>query len=657
MVPLVCKYQFGPFELSTRAHELRKQGRKLKLRPQAYQILLLLLEHAGEVVTREQVRDRVWASDTFVDFEHGLNTAVKELRGVLADSAQEPRYIETLPKLGYRLIAAVERIAGPASAESAATGASIPASQGSGQELSSPLPPRTWPRKSWALAAIAVVAGAAIVFSYGWVRSRTAKGGEKAAEAKTRSTRLMLAVLPFENLTGDAAQDYFSDGLTEEMIAQLGRLDPEHVGVIARTSVMHYKHTQEPLDQIGRELGVQYVLEGSVRRDSGRVRVTAQLVQVRDQASVWTREYDRDLIGLLDLQAEIAREIAKEMGVTLGSGLKAPATATAVKPDRAAGVYEAYDLYLKGRYYWNKRTADGFGRAADYFQKAIAKDPQFPRAYAGLANTYGLMSTWGVAAPREVMPKARAAALRALELDDSLAEAHVSLALIAENFDYDWTKAENEFRRAIELNPEYATAHQWFAEYLSWQGRFDEALAESEQARQLDPLSLIIATDHGAILCFARQYDRAIEHLRAVVEMDPGFARARQIMALSYTHQGKFAEAFAVLEGQPKQEDELSAWPWAWKAYVYGRWGREPEARTALAKVEETARLSGSDPALPLLIAYLGMGRADQSMALLEKAYQERSNAVVGMKVAPWFDFLRSDPRFQELLNRAGLAK
>ena len=351
----------------------------------------------------------------------------------------------------------------------------------------------------------------------------------------------MLAVLPFENLTGDPAQDYLSDGLTEEMIAQLGRLDPEHLGVIARTSVMHYKHTTEQAGQIGRELGVQYVLEGSLRRESDRVRVTAQLVQMKDQTHIWSRQYDRELKSLLALQGEIAQETADEIQLTLGKGHKLWATDRKVASPTS---YQAYELYLKGRYFWNKRTKDGFQQAADYFQQSIANDPNYARAYAGLADTYALMSSWSFVPQTEAIPKARAAALRALQLDDSLAEAHTSLALIAENYDYDWQTAEKEYRRAIQLDPQYATAHQWYAECLSFQGRFPEALEESERARQLDPLSLIIATDHAVILYFARQYDRAIEQFRAVLAMEPNFARAHMVV-YPYVEKGMFPEALA----------------------------------------------------------------------------------------------------------------
>ena len=335
----------------------------------------------------------------------------------------------------------------------------------------------------------------------------------------------MLAVLPFENLTGDASQEYFSDGMTEEMIAQLGNLDPQHLGVIARTSVMHYKNGKAPLDQIGRELGVQYVLEGSVRRDADKIRITAQLIQMKDQSHLWARRYDRELNSTLALQSEIAQEIAGEIQHALG----ADKFTFAAEPQRPLTSYEAYDLYVKGRYFWNKRTGDGFEQAINYFQQAIAKDPNYAQAYAGLADSYILFAAYSGQPPADFLQKARAAATKALRLDDGLAEAHTSLALITENYDWDWPAAEKEYRRAIELNPNYATAWQWYAEYLTWLGRFDEALRASERARELDPLSLIIASDNGMIFYYSRQYDRAAAKLNAVLEMDPNFSRAHRV--------------------------------------------------------------------------------------------------------------------------------
>jgi TolB-like protein/Tfp pilus assembly protein PilF len=348
---------------------------------------------------------------------------------------------------------------------------------------------------------------------------------------------MMLAVLPFENLTGDAAQEYFSDGLTEEMITQIGKLDPHYLGVIARTSVMHYKNTVTPLSQIGDELKVQYVLEGSVRRDPEKVRITAKLVKVADQSPAWTREYDRDLTDLLALERDIAHDIAAEIQLTLEEGRGAVAGMT-------PQAFHAYDAYLKGRYYWNKRTIEDLREAIRQFEESIAADPGEARAYAGLADCYLVLPGYEMAPQALYVSKARTAALKALELNENLAEAHTSLALLMVNDDWDWTAAEREYLQAIELNPNYATAHHWYAELLMWTGRFDEALHESERARLLDPLSLIIAADNGVILLFSRRYDLAEKKLASVLELEPNFPRAHMIRFV-YTETGAFDKALA----------------------------------------------------------------------------------------------------------------
>ena len=638
--------RFGDdFELDLRSYELRRLGRRLKLERIPMELLVLLVEQRGQLVTREQIIERVWGNDVFLDTDNSINAAVRKVRQVLRDDPELPRFVQTVTGRGYRFIAPVLPPAPEAGAVSAADAvvsqppASAEGAIGKESSRERGVQARTF------LPVIAVlgvlIALVALGAYWRWSRSRV--------RPAPSSARLMLAVLPFENLTGDAGQDYFSDGMTEEMITQLGRLDPEHLGVIARTSVMHYQHSRAPLQQIGHELGVQYVLEGSVRRDSGNVRITAQLIQMKDQSHVWARQYDRELKGLFTLQGEVAHEIADEIQLTLGDPHRFNAAHRTVPP--STGSYEAYDLYLKGRYFWNKRTYEGFQQAAEYFQQAIAKDPNYARAYAGLADTLGLISVWQWGPPTELMPKARNAAVKALELDENVAEAHTSLALIAENYDYDWPTAEKEFRRAIQLDPGYATAHQWYAECLSFQGRFDEALAESERARQLDPLSLIVATDHAVILYYARKYDRAIAKFRAVIDMDPHFARATTIIS-AYVAEGRFAEASEeVKRGLPPDD---SPWTCSTKAYVYGRWGQTAQAEHELAKLKRMIR----DPdAWDFALPYVATGRKDQAIAVLQKAYAKRSNVVLMLKVEPVFDPLRDDPRFQDLLRRVGLAQ
>jgi TolB-like protein/DNA-binding winged helix-turn-helix (wHTH) protein/Tfp pilus assembly protein PilF len=649
-----CKYQFGPFDLRVQARELYKHGVKLKLRPQAYHVLALLLEHAGECVTRDELQKRVWPSNTFVDFENGLNTAIKQLRASLNDSAVEPRYIETLPKLGYRMIAPVTYEAGAEAAERAAeiaqdsdgeklaregaVAASVP-------QLSPPvaITARNW---RWAVAALLSVVALA-----GWIAYSKWPRGRPAAQAAVHNGRTMLAVLPFDNLTGDETQDYFSDGLTEEMIAQLGKLDAKEFGVIARTSVMHYKHTSEKIDKIGGELGVQYVLEGSVRRDADKVRINAELIEVGGQRQLWTQEYDRELTNLLVVQAEIAREISDSIELTLGSAQRGDAAGNVALTPAA---YRAYDLYLKGLYFWNKRTAPGLQQASVYFQQATAQDPSYAPAYAGLANSYTLMTSYGVSPAAIHMPTARAAAVKALELDDKLPAAHCALALILENYDWDWSTAEKEYRRAIELNPDYATAHQWYAELLMWRGRFDEALRESELARTLDPLSLIIATDQGALFYFSRQYDRAIEQLQGVLEMDPTFPRAHMVIN-AYVEEGRYAEALAILDDWQRAAGPGAGRSWEF-AYIQGRSGQKQKARAELRNLEAENLKQPIDPASWAFVN-LGLGDNDAALGWLEKAYAQHSNGLTSLKVEPAYDPLRGDPRFQELLQRVGLAQ
>lgn len=626
--------RFGVFEANIPERELRKHGTRVRLRGQPFCILSMLLERSGQIVTRDEMRQKLWPADTFVDFEHSLNSAIKKLRAVLGDSPDNSRYIETVPRVGYRFVAPVEEV--PLPGQSAPE---VPANPAESQTQGAPhVAHRRWPRL--VAGSVALLGLAAITFAW------------RSAHLQPAGGKVVLAVLPLSNLTGDPNQEYFGDGLTEEMIAQLGQVDPDHVSVIARTSVMHYKGSSEPLPQIGSELGVQYVLEGSVRRDSGRVRINAQLVRVKDQTPVWSREYDRELTGLLTLQHEVAQEVADEMLVTLGKKPK-PTGSSVVQPAASPGSYAAYDLYLQGRYFWNKRGEEGFRRAADDFQRAIERDRNYARAYAGLADTDALMSTWYVGPQNELMPKARAAALKALQLDDTLAEAHTSLALIAENYDYDWQTAEKEFKRAIQLDPGYATAHQWYAEYLSWMGRFGEALAESEKARQLDPLSIIIAADHATTLYYARQYDRALAQSLAVLNMDPHAPRIASTAVYSYVRQQKFAEAQEFIEEH--QATLTDQWRLVLEAVVYGYWGHAAEARQMLTGVEQSA-WKPEERISVLLLVYSAMGRRDQTIAVLQQAIANRSNAITCIKVDPMYDPLRSDPRFQDVLRRAGLA-
>jgi TolB-like protein/DNA-binding winged helix-turn-helix (wHTH) protein/Flp pilus assembly protein TadD len=627
--------------------ELFKHGSRIKIQRQPFDILSLLVQRSGEVVSREELQQRLWPDHTFVEYEDSLNTAVRKLRAVLSDSSDLPRYIETVARQGYRFIA-------PVTIEEARDLPELTGARSSTQlsdvrkAESNPTPihnkklkfskPRQKAGKLW----FSVIAVTALVIAtatwLAWTHSHS---------AQVATARPMLAVLPFQNLTGDANQEYFSDGLTEEMIGQLGNLDPGHLGVIARTSVMRYKNSQAGLDQIARELGVQYVMEGSIRRDGNNVRISAELVQMKDQRRLWARQYDRELNGLLSLQGEIGHEIADEIELMLGEHQR-PSS-----PSKPPQNFEAYDLYLKGQYFFNRRTAADLEEAIGYFQQATTKDPNYARAYALQADAYALMGGYIGHTQTEFMPKARAAALRALQIDDGLAEAHVALALIVQNYDFDWQTAEKEFRRGIELNPNYATAHHWYAEHLMWRGRFDEALRESERARQLDPLSLIIAADNGAILYFSRQYNEAIKKWQFVLEMDPIFSRAHLIRA-AYIENGMFGEALADTEKMRPLTGDATYY--SWRAFILGRYGKRVEAHQALEQLLQSSRVDSVDP-LIIARAYVGLGEKEQTLVWLEKAYAQHSNELTSLKVNPAFDALRGDPRFQNLMARVGLAQ
>lgn len=629
--------RFGDFVVDGRARALYKLGVRLKLHRQSFEILLLLIARPGDVITRAELQAKLWPKDTFVDFENSLNSAVKKLRQVLGDSASAPRFIETVPRIGYRFMENVE-IQAPAPSV-VAPAKDAPGSAPLAQSSSRPLARRKW---LIAAAACLVLLAAALFLRF---RSHV-----PAAPVG----RTMLAVLPFENLTGDSTQDYLSDGLTEEMIAQLEQAAPQNFGVIAPASVMQYRGSPGQLDDIARRLGVEYILEGGLRRDSERVRITTQLIRAQDRKIVWARQYDRELKNLLALQSEIAQEIADEIQITLGRGSNpVPAAQTAAAPVP----YDAYDLYLRGRYLLNTRNTRSFPLAADYFQQAIAKDPNYARAYAALADSYALMGSYYVSPPEESTPKARAAALKALQLDNSLAEAHTALALITENYDWDWQTAEKEFRLAIQLDPNYPTAHHWYAEYLGWQGRFNEAFAESERARQLDPLSLIIATDHAAILYESRQYPAAIQEFRTILDINPGLGRARALLLYSYVAANQFDKAISEIDKWRRADN--SPGTWVLQAYIFGRSGNLPQARHLVADFEQANVHHRDDPTwIPSeILACLAVGQKDQAFAALQRAFLGRSNTLTGLKVDPIYDPLRSDPRFQDLLHRVGFSQ
>jgi TolB-like protein/DNA-binding winged helix-turn-helix (wHTH) protein/Tfp pilus assembly protein PilF len=630
--------RFGTYEVSLQLGEVRKAGLRIKVQQQPMKLLEILLKHPGEVVTREELRNRVWPNESFGDFDQALNIAIGKLRSALGDSAENPRFIETLPKRGYRFIADVSvldtdaRLRRP---ESVAAGppATEPGQKLQGAGLAVAPKSRLWLTRG-GIVAVALVLSLSIL-SVWLFRSRG------SAPAEIRS----LAVLPLENLSGDASQNYFADGMTDELITDLAQISA--LRVISRTSVMVYKGARKPLPQIARELNVDAVVEGSVLRSGDQVRITAQLIEASTDKHLWSQSYEGELRDTLALQSRVARAIADQIRINL-----TPREQAALKNVKVVNP-EAYESYLKGRYFWNKRTADGLKAALAYFKQATEEDPQYAQAYSGLADTYALLGDWqyAVMTPKEAFPKAKAAAVKALELDGTLGEAHNSLAFVLDGFDWDLDAGGKEFRRAIELNPGYATAHHWYAWHLSLLGRFDEAIAEMRKAENLDPLSLIINADLAELLGLAHAYDESIRQSRKTIEMDPDFALAHNQLAQAYLQKHMYAEAVAELQKAVKLSgDSPTCMANLARAYVAS--GKRSEAVKLLDDLKKRSR-TGYSNASEIAMIYASLGDTDQAMSWLEKGFEERFNP--GVLLRPGFDPLRSDPRFQELVHRIGL--
>jgi TolB-like protein/DNA-binding winged helix-turn-helix (wHTH) protein/Tfp pilus assembly protein PilF len=635
--------RFGVFELDFAAGELRKHGIRVKLHgQQPIQILSILLRRSGEVVTREELRKSLWPADTFVDFEHSLATAISKIREALGDSADTPRYIETLPRRGYRFIAQVTIFDRSPSAklEPGIVGdtESIVSTRTDDHVKSKateePKTEYAFRRLLWAVGGVVLVL--ALVVLSAWLRH---------ARIHPSPDVRSLAVLPLENLSGDVSQDYFADGMTDELITHLGQISA--LRVISRTSVMPYKGTRKPLAQIASELNVDAIVEGSVLRSGDKVRITAQLIQASADRHLWAQSYEGDLRDTLALQNRVARAITDQIRVNLTPQEQA-ALNTARPLDPAA-----YEAYLKGRYFWNKRTTNGLKKAVDYFSEAIQKDPQYAQAYTGLADSYALLGDWeyGVLAPKEASARAKAAATRALELDDKLSEAHTSLAFSLDVFDWDWKSAEKEFKRAIELNPGYATAHHWYAWHLATLVRNQEAIAEMKKAEALDPLSLIISGDLAELLLIAHQYDDSLRQSRRTIDMDPGFAIAHYQLGEALLQEQKYNEAIAELRTAVELSGGSTTCA-ANLAYAYALAGQKNEAVGLLNDLKARST-HGFSNASEIALVYAGLGNKDEAMVWLQKAYEDRFNPSILLR--PGFDVLRADPRFQNLLRRIGI--
>jgi len=633
----------GLFEIDLDSGEVHKEGRKVPVQEQPFRVLAVLLERPGEIVTREELQAWLWPADTYVGFDEGLNTAIRKLRVAFGDSAENPRFIETIPRRGYRFIAPVHEAVSVTlqpSRSVAAPEAVAKVQHGRPRRIRSP----AWALAATALLVITILAGVSFL-----------RRPHPSANSTARK-RVMLAVLPFENMSNDPAQEYFSDGLTEETITDLGQLSPEQLGVIARTSAMAYKRTNKTVSQIGSELGVAYILEGSVRREGGEARVSAQLIRVSDQTHLWAQNYERQLHDLLQIENELGKAIARQVQINLTPQQEIDLSKMrTVNPD-------AYDLYLKGRFYWNQRKPAAIKESIGYLQRATAKDPNFALAYVGLADAYNISNIIGVYSAQESLPEAKAAAIKALALDPSLAEAHAALGMEKSHYEFDFPGAQREFLRAIELNPNSAYAHLFYSNcYLAPMGRMSEAVGENSKALELDPLSLPINNFMGMTYLFAGDFEKSYQQFQHTIAMDPTFPLAHQYFSFLLATMGRYEEAI-----QENEKAELLS-------------GSSPERARAEATTMLQALKSGGEKrfwqnnlehTLRVLVqpeggvvspgavasAYALAGDEDKAFEWLDKAYAERDGeAITLLNCDPSFKSLHGDPRFADLLRRLGL--
>jgi TolB-like protein/DNA-binding winged helix-turn-helix (wHTH) protein/Tfp pilus assembly protein PilF len=617
--------RFGPFELDRRNFELRRDGQAIKLDRTPLELLFFLVENAGTLVTREEAVEHVWGKGVFIEAETSLYTAVRKIRRALGDDTEDPKFVQTVSGKGYRFIAKVEA-AHPSTASPV-----------------SPAPPSARRRsQSWVLwVSVACVMIVAALLAWFGLRS-------------AQPSRAMLIVLPLENLSGDPQQDYLVDGITEEIITELGSLDPKRLGVIARTSAMQYKNSKKDVAQIGRELGVGYVLEGSVRRSGKDVRVTAQLIQAADQTHLWAQSYDREAGDVLRLETDIAIEVAGQIRLALsGKTQERLAAASRVNP-------EVHDAYLRGLQGWNQRNRDGFLQAIREFSRATELDPNYAPAFAGLARAYSLAPIFAGIPASEAVPKALDAANHALSLDETLADAHSALAFAKVHYVHDWTFAERGFRRAIELDPNDPYGHFFYSNsFLSPTGRHDEAIAEMKRAIELDPLSTRIQCFAGRTYIWARHYDDALAQFQRVNQLDPNFALNHERLAHFYAIVGKLNEAIdedakaRTLVGEKNESVLQKAGLLRQALAAHGAQGYWQE-QLQLSQGAQNPPEAYTSP-FGLAIIYSHLSDKDRAIANLEIAYAERNEEMTNLAIEPQFDSLRSDPRFADLERRVGI--
>lgn len=621
-------YEFGPFRLDPLKRRLMRDGEPVRLTPKAFDLLLVLVEERGRTVEKGELFEKVWPG-TVVE-ENNLNQNITALRKSLGDSRQESQYIATVPGFGYRFVADVRRVdAVTPGREDAETRRHV-----EDHRVPASARPRVTLLRYLLLILVPLVVVALVYAFY-------------KREKPQPVTISSIMVLPLENLSGDPAEEYFADGMTDALIGDLARIGGLHV--ISRTSSMHYKGTKKSLPEIAGEVKVDAVVEGTVQRSGDRVLIRAQLIHTATDRHLWVGDYNRGMRDVLDVQSEIAQAIARQVQIQMTPAEQARLKSShPVKP-------KAFDDYLQGRYlYWNKRTEENLNKAIGLFQSAIKEDPSYAAAYVGIADCYNALSAvqFGALSPTEGRQRAQEAATKALELDSALAEAYNALGYV-KHYNWDWANAEQDFKRAVELNPNYANAHNFYAAYLISRGRIDESIAASNRARELDPFSLSISAQRGFLLENARRYNEAIEQLRAVIAMDPNHYQAYWFLGHTYAANKQFDEAIAAAE-KAVELSERTPGALGMLGLVYGLAGRKTDATKILNELLELNKTRYVTRAA-LVNVYIGLGDKEQTFVWLEKAYQERSNYLAYLKVFPILDPLRSDPRFADLVRRVGL--
>jgi TolB-like protein/DNA-binding winged helix-turn-helix (wHTH) protein/Tfp pilus assembly protein PilF len=650
-MPKSSVIRFGPFTADLDSGELRREGVKVRLQSQPFQLLTILLLHPGKVVTRDEIRGKLWAAETFVDFDHSLGTAINKIRAALRDSAEQPQFIETLPKRGYRFIGKIEV------ATEAQFGPSLPDPT---KDPSTQNPASSWPKThapiprsanpSWLSSRLTrrLLAGAAvlcIVLGASAAYSRHSSSAHKTSVANFQS----VAVLPLSNLSSSPEEIYFADGMTDELITNLAKI--RSLRVISRTSVMRYRDAHKSVPEIARELGVDGVVEGTVLRADGKIRITAQLIDGATDRHLWAEEYQRDARDVLTMQSEIARDIAGRVNARITSEEQL-ILSTARPVDPAVG-----DLYWKAVYFMTKATIPDFKRAEGYFEQIVHADPSNARAWAGVAMADHHLGIWG---NYDVLPRAKAAALKAIELDDSLAEAHTELAMLSFLYDWNIAKAEQEFHRALALNPQnYPRTHVYHALMLAHLGRWEEAIAEIEQARRLDPLSSYTATAAGHIYYYARRYDDSLRVLKFALDLDPAYEWAHWRLGSYLEFTGEYEKALEEF-GLATQTDVSRAGSNGDLVRLkrsFETKGSTGYWRESLAINLERWNSGDHTRIVEIARTYMHLGDREHAIEWLQRGYAiHNTNLHWWLAIQPEFDPIRSDPRVQKLLRELRLS-